>query len=33
MNLIGMDFLTQPEITASGCDATFDFTLAGLLFN
>jgi hypothetical protein len=30
---IGMNFMTQPEITRSGCDATFNYTTAAILFN
>lgn len=30
---IGMNFISQPEITQSGCDATFTYTQALALFN
>jgi hypothetical protein len=30
---IGMNFMTQPEITRSGCDATFTYETAAILFN
>jgi len=30
---IGMNFMTQPEITRSGCDATFTYETAAILLN
>jgi len=30
---IGMNFITMPEITQSGCDVNFTYTLAEQLFN